>query len=292
MARPMNGYASAASAWPASSDEENVARSQWNSVVTGPRNRPNVKNTIGPLATVRPSVAPNTTHQGLMIGLNTSHQSEELRDVVREDLLLLDRGTRGVLHGGDALADRRAPSSCVERCVAAEEQVIGAEEITRDVHRTGRERARVAVELLEVLQRVPGQLSLRLQPQILREHVEHGLHPPVKKRNHGARMMDEDSEIRVLLHHAAEHQPHHGARALVRPAEDLPDQISRVGFRRVVRMTSTARRVQQDGDVSRRQHLEYGAEFAGVKRTAVHVAVDLDRAQAELPGGAFDFVAR
>src|SRR5262249_43613443 len=61
---------------------------------------------------------------------------------------------------------------------------------------------------------------------------------------------------------------------------------------RVVRMTSTARRVQQDGDVSRRQHLEYGAEFAGVNRTTVHVAVDLDRAQAELPGGAFDFVAR
>src|SRR6187455_3345427 len=64
MARPRKGYAAAAHPWPTSNDEENVARSHPNSFVTGPRNNPNVKNTIGPLPTINPTVDPNTTHHG------------------------------------------------------------------------------------------------------------------------------------------------------------------------------------------------------------------------------------
>ena len=43
-----------------------MARSHPNSLVTGPRNNPKVKNTIGPLPTINPTVDPNTTHHGFV----------------------------------------------------------------------------------------------------------------------------------------------------------------------------------------------------------------------------------
>ena len=142
-----------------------MARFHPNSVVIGPRNRPKVKKTTGPLATVNPSIAPSTTHQGLRVvpsftvptsrfsvrvqvrlgeasrtrqhlrtpGTPTSRQIEKSFDVGGEDVALLLFRARRLAHRGNRLANRRPATGGIERRVAAEEQPIGAEKIAGDV---------------------------------------------------------------------------------------------------------------------------------------------------------------
>ena len=141
----------------------------------------------------------------------------------------------------------------------------------------------VGVEILEIIQRalfhIGAQRLVVLVGCAVAELIPARADAPFKIRNHGAKMMRQNIQLRKLIQNAAEHEPRHRNRGFIGPAEGPPDLVFRFLFAGVVgQFKGAARGMQKHHLAGFRGDFEHRTKLRQIKRLAVDVRVQLNAA--------------